>query len=102
MRRLGRLRRAQHLERGAGRARRVVGLVAAGVERGDDRVVDEPVDLPAPGADRRDRALEGGVEHRRHRARVAAVREPREARQVGEDHAYVALARSRLVEVAGR
>src|SRR4051812_18968689 len=65
MRRLGRLGRAQPLERGARGALGVVGLVAARVERRDDGVPDEPVDLAAMCPDRGDRALERGVQHRR-------------------------------------
>src|SRR3954451_23335078 len=77
--------RREDVERGAGRPPRVVGLVAAGVERRDDRVADEAVDLAAVGADGRDRALERRVEHLRDLDGVAAVGERREAGEVGED-----------------
>src|SRR4051794_36017861 len=42
--------RLEHVQRGAGRPPRVVGLVAAGVERRDDRGADEAVGLAAGGA----------------------------------------------------
>ena len=88
-------------ERGARGGERVVGLVAAGVERGDDRVADELLEVAAQLArDQRRGDAPVRVEHRRDLRRRSALGVRREADEVAEEHAdlLLPLARRREVE----
>src|SRR5262245_37389863 len=89
-------------ERGARGAHRMIRLVAAPVEDGDDSVADELLHLAAeaPGQERRSHAPVC-VEHRSSLARSPTLREAREADEVAEEHAdlLAPLARSRQVEM---
>ena len=87
-------------ERGPRTAQRVVGLVAALVEDGEDLVADELVHLGAVAVgEQRREPPEIGDEHRVHVGRVVRLRERREADEVGEEDGHLAAAREGLVEV---
>ena len=95
-----RLRAPLQLERGARGVQRVVGLVAALVEDGEDLIADEVLHLAAePLGDHRRQLAPVGEQHRVHVLGPARLRERREAREVGEQQRHVAPARQRLVEV---
>jgi hypothetical protein len=90
------------LERGADGDERVVGLVAALVEDGEDLVADEVLHLALERVgDHRRQLAEVGHHHRVHGLGPARLRERREAREVGEQDADVAVAGQRLVQVEG-
>ena len=91
---------------GESRARspqRVVGLIAPAVERGDDPVADELLDLAAePTGEQRRRRTPVRIQHRRDLGRRGPFGEAREAHEVAEEDADVlaALARGRQVEIS--
>ncbi len=88
------------LERGSGALQRVVGLVAALVEDGEDLVADEVLHLAVEVVDDHRRELaEVGGEHAVDRLGPVLLAERREAGEVGEQHRHLPLARERLVEV---
>jgi hypothetical protein len=86
--------RLRGLHDGRARPRRsagMVGLVALSVEDGHDAVAREVLDDAAGLVDGRDDDGPERVEHLEHLGRLACLAERREAGQVGEDHAHLAL-----------
>jgi hypothetical protein len=92
-------RRPLERECGPRPAQRVVGLVAALVEDGEDLVSDELVHLGAVAVEQRREPPEIRDEHRVHVAGVVRLREGCEADEVGEEDGHLASARECLVEI---